>query len=205
MASVRSFTLPHYDAYPVHVALFTNVTNAAFLRSQLLAANPQFDYALLDASMILSPNHLLSATFLALHAFLTSRPKTRTPHSELVFRLSPNNNIGESYKKFGISDSTSTLIAVKLPLNQDGTPVPDGTLTAESVAAHLGSVVEGTSQSISERGDELGSACDLDKLRKIYKITTPNVKGRKGVAVDASNNTSELESIVLGVIALKGS
>jgi EKC/KEOPS complex subunit CGI121/TPRKB len=91
-----------------------------------------------------------------------------------------------------------------LPLNQDGTPVADGTLTAESVAAHLGSVVEGTSQSISERGDELGSACDLDKLRKIYKIT-PNVKGKKGVAVDASNNTSELESIVLGVIALKGS
>jgi hypothetical protein len=79
-----------------------------------------------------------------------------------------------------------------LPLNQDGTPVADGTLTAESVAAHLGSVVE------------VGSACDLDKLRKIYKIT-PNVKGKKGVAVDASNNTSELESIVLGVIALKGS
>jgi hypothetical protein len=52
MASIRSFTLPHYDAYPVHVALFTNVTNAAFLRSQLLAANPEFDYALLDASMV---------------------------------------------------------------------------------------------------------------------------------------------------------
>jgi hypothetical protein len=62
MASVRSFTLPHYDAYPVHVALFTNVTNAAFLRSQLLAANPEFDYALLDASMVrLPPPHLISS------------------------------------------------------------------------------------------------------------------------------------------------
>ena len=52
MASVQTFTLPHYDAYPVHVALFKDVTNAAFLRSQLLEANPEFDYAFLDASMV---------------------------------------------------------------------------------------------------------------------------------------------------------
>ena len=52
MASVRSFTLPHYDAYPVHIALFHDVRNAAFLRSQLLAANPDFDYAFLDATMV---------------------------------------------------------------------------------------------------------------------------------------------------------
>jgi EKC/KEOPS complex subunit CGI121/TPRKB len=52
MASVRTFTLPHYEAYPVHVALFRDVTNTAFLRSQLLEANPEFDYAFLDASMV---------------------------------------------------------------------------------------------------------------------------------------------------------
>jgi hypothetical protein len=52
MASVRTFTLPHYEAYPVHVALFQHVTNVAFLRSQLLEANPDFDYAFLDASMV---------------------------------------------------------------------------------------------------------------------------------------------------------
>lgn len=52
MASVRTFTLPHYEPYPVHVALFKDVTNAAFLRSQLLAGNQEFDYAFLDASMV---------------------------------------------------------------------------------------------------------------------------------------------------------
>jgi hypothetical protein len=52
MASVRTFTLPHYEAFPVHVALFKDVTNAAFLRIQLLEANPDFDYAFLDASMV---------------------------------------------------------------------------------------------------------------------------------------------------------
>lgn len=52
MASVRTFSLPHYDAYPVHVASFKDVTNAAFLRTQLLQGNPDFDYAFLDATMV---------------------------------------------------------------------------------------------------------------------------------------------------------
>lgn len=52
MALVRTFTLPHYETHPVHIALFKDVTNAAFLRSQLLEANPDFDYAFLDAQMV---------------------------------------------------------------------------------------------------------------------------------------------------------
>jgi hypothetical protein len=52
MVHVRTFTLPHYEDYPVQVALFRNVSNATFLRSQLLQANADFDYAFLDATMV---------------------------------------------------------------------------------------------------------------------------------------------------------
>lgn len=52
MAAVRTFTLPHYEAYPVQIALFKDVKNAEYLRSQLLAANSDFDYAFLDAAMV---------------------------------------------------------------------------------------------------------------------------------------------------------
>ncbi|KAI4952666.1 hypothetical protein J4E91_003138 [Alternaria rosae] len=221
MASVRTFTIPHYEAFPVHVALFKDVKNASFLRRQLLEANPEFDYAFLDASMILSPHHLLSATFLALHAHLTNRAKTRTPHSELVFRLSPNNNIGESYKKFGITDATTALIAVKLPLspstsstNEQGAYEKDEGITNESVSKHLGSAVEGTSVGMGENGEELGEWCDVDKVRKVYKLGggDSGKKGKKGSGlngdVDAERRSAEkkdIESVVLGVIALKGS
>ena len=37
---------------PVHVALFTQVTNAGFLRQQLLDGNTDFEYAFLDASSV---------------------------------------------------------------------------------------------------------------------------------------------------------
>jgi EKC/KEOPS complex subunit CGI121/TPRKB len=57
MALVRTFKLPHYESYPVHVALFKDVKNAGYLRSQLLEANPDFDYAFLDAEMVGSKFH----------------------------------------------------------------------------------------------------------------------------------------------------
>ena len=82
MASIHTLTLPHYPSHLIHIALFRNVSNAAHLRSQLLSANPDYDYAFLDPTTILSYHQLLLAAQLALHAHLTERSKTRTPHSE---------------------------------------------------------------------------------------------------------------------------
>ncbi|KZM25801.1 uncharacterized protein EKO05_0002613 [Ascochyta rabiei] len=198
MAAVRTFTLPHYEAYPVQVALFKDVKNADFLRSQLLAANPAFDYAFLDAAMILTPLHLLTATFHALHAFATHTQKTRTPHSELVFRLSPNNNIGASYKTFGIAPDTTSLVCVKLPLRADGSA--DERVTRDSVAAHLGQVVEGESVQVGELGEGLGQFAEVHRVKKVYKIACA-----KGGSKGMKDDRGDLESVVLGAIALKGS
>lgn len=197
MAHVRTLYLPHYPSHPVHIALFQNVSNAAFLRSQLLSANPDFDYAFLDATMILGTQQLLLASQLALQAHLTSRSKTRTPHSELVFRLHPNNNIGESYRKFGIADDSKFIIAVKLSL--------DPTITTESVSSHLSDVVEGEPVELGKEGEQLAMFADVGKIRKIYKLNDV-AKGKKGPAVNGNPNdeTKQLESVILGTMALKG-
>jgi EKC/KEOPS complex subunit CGI121/TPRKB len=183
-----------------------------------------------NTPQILSPQHLLNSTFLALHAHQTARSKTRTPHSELVFRLSPNNNIGESYRKFGISDTSTTLIAVKLPLSPSTTSASDSTaedgkpryafdegITNESVGKHLGSVVQGTSVPIGEEGSELGSYCEVEKVKKVYKLSVGDAskKGKKGAVVNGDaggekegrsvDERKEMEGVILGIMALKGS
>jgi len=198
MALVRTFRLPHYEDYPVHVAMFKDVTNAAFLRSQLLSANPDFDYAFLDATMILSSHQLLLATLLALHSHLAARSKTRTPHSELVFRLHPNNNIGESYRKFGISDDSTHLIAVKLSLSPQ--------VTDESVSKHLGEVISGKPVELGEEGGELGVQADLGKIAKVYKLNN-TAETKKGSAVNGATGDQQkhMESVILGIMTLKGS
>lgn len=50
-ASLETINLPHLPL-PVHVALYRDVQNAPFLRQQLIAGNSDFEYALLDASMV---------------------------------------------------------------------------------------------------------------------------------------------------------
>lgn len=124
--------------------------------------------------------------------------KTRTPHSELVFRLHPNNNIGESYRKFGISDTSTHIIAVKLSLTPE--------VTNESVSKHLGEVVQGESVEVEEQGEELGMWADEAKIRKVFKLNDGG-KGKKGAALNgaAKDERKEMESVILGVISLKGS
>ncbi|KAG4431653.1 hypothetical protein IFR05_012856, partial [Cadophora sp. M221] len=78
--------------HELHIALYHNVTNASFLHQQLLAGNTDFEYALVDASVILSRTHILAAAYRAVNDMLENRLRSRNVHSEIVFSLSPNNN-----------------------------------------------------------------------------------------------------------------
>lgn len=50
---VETIQLEHVpDTHAVHVALFRDVQNAAFLHEQLLGRNAEFEYAFIDASVV---------------------------------------------------------------------------------------------------------------------------------------------------------
>jgi EKC/KEOPS complex subunit CGI121/TPRKB len=86
--------LPHLQpAHRLHLAYFADVGNSAFLRRQLLEGNAEFEYAFLDAALLLSRSHVLAACFRAVNDSIAGRLKTRNVHSEIVFALSPNNNV----------------------------------------------------------------------------------------------------------------
>ena len=55
MAELQSLHLAHLPPdLAVHVALYTEVQNAPYLRDQLLQGNQDFEYALIDASVVCS-------------------------------------------------------------------------------------------------------------------------------------------------------
>lgn len=218
MSSVQTFHLPHFPSYPIYISLFKDVENASFLRQQLLEANAEFEYAFLDATMILSTTHALAAVFRALNDMLNSRLKSRNVHSEVVFSLNPNNNIADAFRRFGIADTTRILLAIKISTNPN--------ITAESVERHLSSSITGVA--IPFTNDVLTNITDLVKVRKIYKLDASNVNssgsvGKKGKTGKSGGNEEvmingdanrletglderiEIESVILGIMALKGS
>lgn len=90
---METIVLPHLETHPLLIGLYTNVANASHLRQQLLAGNTDFEYAFLDASLVLSRSHVLAACFRAINAMRDGKLASRNVHSEIVFDLSPNNNV----------------------------------------------------------------------------------------------------------------
>lgn len=183
----------------IFVALYKDVENASILRDQLLAGNAEFEYAFLDASMILSTSHVLASAFRAINDFMHNRLKSRNVHSETVFCLSPNNNIAESFRRFGVTETTKNLIALKIAVTPD--------ITFDSVEAHLDSAVKGTSVEFND--ENIKAVQDLAKIKKVYKLTNfghENQKKGKTAPHGISSDTPEkdLEMAVIGSMTLRG-
>jgi len=52
MDQFETVLLPHLEQYSIYLVLFRNVSNAEFLREQLITGNTAFQYTFLDASMV---------------------------------------------------------------------------------------------------------------------------------------------------------
>lgn len=92
--SLETVVLDHLPTpYSVHIALFRNVQNAAYLHSQLLARNAEFEYGFIDASVVVSRTHFLSAVFKAISVAASDALKTPNVHSEIVTSLSGSMNV----------------------------------------------------------------------------------------------------------------
>ncbi|KAH8423215.1 EKC/KEOPS complex subunit CGI121/TPRKB [Aspergillus melleus] len=194
-ASLETINLSHLpSSLPVHVALYRDLKNAPFLRQQLISGNAEFEYAFIDASMVLSKTHALSAVFRAVNDYLNDRLKSRNVHSETVFALNPTTNIADSFRKFGITDSTKDLLVIKVSV--------DPSVTHDTVAAHLSQYIEGSMVPFND--ETLSQIADVAKIKKAYKLgalnTTPGNQAN-GVQDD---QMKRLELSVLAAIALRG-
>ncbi|EEQ86623.2 hypothetical protein RJZ56_002701 [Blastomyces dermatitidis] len=206
MPSVQTIQLSHVPSNcPVHVALYRDLENASFLREQLFSGNTEFEYAFIDAATILSTTHLLAAVFRAVNDHQNNRLKSKNVHSEIVYSLSANNNIAESFRKFGLTDTTKDLLVVKVSTSPE--------VTNASVAQHLERVIKGISLNFDN--DNLRLVSDIGKIRKAYKLGSGNVNqapkveagkaGQKSSKTPAGIEMRDLERTILGLMALRGS
>ncbi|KAF7592718.1 hypothetical protein BBP40_012549 [Aspergillus hancockii] len=194
-STLETINLPHLpSSVPVHVALYRDVQNAPFLRQQLVSGNSTFEYAFIDATMVLSRAHALSAVFRAVNDYLNERLKSRNVHSEIVFSFSPTNNIADSFRKFGISDATKDLLVVKVSVTTD--------ITHDSVAAHLEQAIEGSPVPFND--GTLSEVSDVTKIKKAYKLGA--LASTPASQVNGANNDEKtrLENSLIGAIALRG-
>ncbi|KAI9717593.1 MAG: hypothetical protein M1828_007154 [Chrysothrix sp. TS-e1954] len=206
---LTTLTLAHTNptTSTLHIALFHSVsaTTITHLRTRLLASDPTYNYALLDASLLISRTHLLAACFRAVHAAETGKLRSRNVHSEIVLSLSPGNNIRSALGVFGIKEGMQGGLCV-VKVGEPG--------LREEVEKFLGSVVEGRSVVFGEEGVRMGT--DWEQVGRVYKLSgvVPEkvLKGdKKGGEADGEEEEGgpqwrkDAEVLAMGMMALRGS
>lgn len=143
-----------FPEYTVTQLLFKDVKNATELRK--MAVNGEIKGALINPSMVVDAFQILVATNKAVHLHKIRKMKTRSLYSEIIFNLSPTNNISEAFKRFGISDSDTAVHIVLVHNKEETLNIDDIISKVDGQQIDVGQVSEMT---------------DTAKIKKLYKIT----------------------------------
>jgi EKC/KEOPS complex subunit CGI121/TPRKB len=106
--------------------------------------------------------------------------------------------IAESFRRFGVTDATSSLIAVKI-IAATGTE-DDQVASVAAVSHHLKASIEGDPLPFTE--SNLAGLSDVPKICKIYKIE--NKSASNGLS-SIAGRIGHIEGTILGIMAIKGS
>ncbi|BEI86064.1 hypothetical protein CcaverHIS002_0603510 [Cutaneotrichosporon cavernicola] len=167
---------------PLHIAYFEDVENSASIKRRLVSAattpgadgelaRAAVDFAFIDADLVVSKSHLTTALLATLLTSLPNAPnamldappvpRTRTHniHSEVLCALSPNNNISDAIRRFGVGEKTTRMVVVKF-----------GGETAEVWKA-IEAVVKGRLERV-DKIDEVD--VPWSRVDKVYKVGEMN-------------------------------
>lgn len=107
-------TLPLFPDYAISIHVFSDVQNAPEILTCLKNADPSYNYCFLDARRICSIEQVLFALMRALQDSEAGQMRTKTLYSEIVYSMSPNQNISEALKRFGIAEDTTALVCLAI-------------------------------------------------------------------------------------------
>ncbi|KLO17509.1 CGI-121-domain-containing protein [Schizopora paradoxa] len=195
---METITYNNFEA-KVHLALFTSVENGKEIRERIIkastaegaegdAAREAVNFAFVDAKLIASPRHLLTATYQSLLAESQESLKTKTVHSEIIWSLNPTSNITEALRRFGVNDNSSTLLVVRVVKSSENL----------DVEKNMKEVVQGNLVPLSE----LENVTDWSLISKYYKLNSE-------VAVTGLKNPNDtkrhkiIEELVTSFVAMK--
>lgn len=189
--------LPQFPKFTILVFLFTNIDSPILkkVKEQLIKGNKDYDFCFLNTQHIISLEHLYSSIHKAVLNHEFGNMKAKTLNTEIIFNLSPINNIMDALKRFGVDDTCSNLISIKV------IPTSEASESAfEEVNKHLLDILCCDESHNPELTDEViyNSLVDIKKLKKVYKLNDAELSN------DESCLQGELTRLSIGACQLRG-
>ncbi|CAA7269210.1 unnamed protein product [Cyclocybe aegerita] len=195
--TMEIFDFPHLKT-KAYLMLFSKVTNAAALKSRIVAASTAegevgeqereaVNFAFIDARLITSKLHLETAIYQAILAECQDGLRTRTVHSEILYYLNPTHNITEAIRRYGVSGENNDIFVVRV-----------GSLElAPTVESKMKAVVTGTI--VPEA--ELQHITDWPSIKKYHKLN--GEIAIKEAGQDSQKEHAIVDKIVISSVAMK--
>ncbi|KAG7253957.1 hypothetical protein CRUP_017090 [Coryphaenoides rupestris] len=161
-----SHRLELYPGHAVTQLLFKCVTNCAELRRS--AAEGTARAAFIKPETLVDSFQVLVAANKAVHLQKIGKMKTRSLYSEIIFNLSPTNNISEAFRRFGISDADDSVLVVLVTTTDDDVDDDERSRAVADIVER----VDGRQVPVAE----LPTLSDVTQIRKLYKVTPQEEK-----------------------------
>lgn len=195
--SYESIKLPSYPHKTVFISVFKDVKKPVLdkVKAKLIEGDKKYDYCFLNCSYIISRERLLSGIYKSLVNYDTDNYKAKTVNTEIIFNMSPINNIMDSLKRFGVDNSKEYdhLICIKIIDDDDDV---NGKLDGKFLNEELMSLLDcDPEQNIKLTDEFLKLAIDITKVKKAYKLNDTKL---------TSEDQDELSRLVIGACLLRG-
>lgn len=212
---METYPYPHLGL-AFHIALFTALSSPGALLQKLIHASTlpattegdaeraAVNFAFLEASMVSSRMVLLTAAYQACLAEWDGAMRTKTVHSEVLWSLSPGNNITDALRRFGLSANSKALLVLHIcPITLPDASPADPNLPS-NVETRMRRVVQGQLVPL----DMLDSIVDWPAIRKVYKLSSDAalLQIQKNTASDAEKELQAkklTDETVISLVAMK--
>ena len=171
---------PQFPEKPIFLAYFDGLdsTVLATVKAQLLRRNDDYDYCFLSTTHLVSFQQLRSCLYTAVRNLKQDTMNRSSVNTEIIFSLSPVNNINDSLKRFGIDETRSDIVVVKVCSSEED---------MDEIEKRVGNLL-GTSLSVLT-DEVLFSRFDASKFKKLFKL--------QGVETQADLTQGATESSLL--------
>ncbi|GEQ67358.1 hypothetical protein JCM33374_g1022 [Metschnikowia sp. JCM 33374] len=160
--SFTSVKFPSFPSHPVFLAYYDNVTAStlATVKKELIARNDTYNYCFLSTTHIVSLEQLRCALHKAVQNLVQNTMKANSVNTEIIFSLSPVNNINDALKRFGVDESRSDTIVIK---------VCDADTDVAALEKTVSELLE--AQPVALTDEKLLGRYDAKKFRKLFKLS----------------------------------
>ena len=141
--SNQTITFPQFPNHSIYISLFKGLSSNSIkqIKQELVSGNKAYDYCFLNTKHIVSLEHLYSSIHRSILNYTNNNMAAKTLNTEIIFNLSPINNIVDALKNFGIREDCPNVIIIKVLPTEECTEDKILEIT-ENLSALLGEGVE---------------------------------------------------------------